>query len=55
MGAELIQFAAAMAAFVVAALLWLRVVYLPGRTMERWEGQRPTRRGREREDPGRPV
>ena len=45
------QFAAAMAAFVVAALLWLRIVYIPGRTVERWEDQRPARRGEERENP----
>jgi hypothetical protein len=37
---ELWQFAGAMGAFVVVVLLWLRVVYLPGRTLERWEGDR---------------
>lgn len=51
MGTELLQFAAAMAAFVVAALLWLRIVYIPGRTVEQWEDQRPARRGEKREDP----
>jgi hypothetical protein len=25
-------------AFFVVAVLWLFVVYLPGRTLERWEG-----------------
>ena len=29
--------------FFILALLWLFVVYLPGRTMERWEDQRPGR------------
>jgi hypothetical protein len=24
-------------AFCVALILWLRIVYLPGRTLERWE------------------
>jgi len=27
-------------------LLWLRIVYLPGRTLERWEDRRPHRGGR---------
>jgi hypothetical protein len=36
---ELWQFAGAVGAFVVV-LLWLRVIYLPGRTLERWEGER---------------
>ena len=40
---ELWQFAGALGAFGVAALLWLRVVYLPGRTLERWEDRRPRR------------
>jgi hypothetical protein len=26
--------------FIVALILWLRIVYLPGRTIERWEDQR---------------
>jgi hypothetical protein len=37
---ELWQFAGAVGAFVVVVLLWLRVVYLPGRILERWEGER---------------
>jgi hypothetical protein len=40
---ELWQFAGAVGAFVVVALLWLRVVYLPGRTLERWEDARAPR------------
>ena len=43
MTTELWQFAGALAAFVVVVLLWLRVVYLPGRTLERWEDRRPAR------------
>jgi hypothetical protein len=34
--------------FLVAAVLWLFVVYLPGRTLERWEDQR---RGRGKAGP----
>lgn len=37
MTTELWQFAGAAGAFVIVALLWLRVVFLPGRTLERWE------------------
>jgi hypothetical protein len=37
---ELWQFAGAAGAFVIVALLWLRVVFLPGRPLERWEGGR---------------
>jgi len=40
---ELWQFAGALGAFVVVALLWLGVVYLPGRTLERWADRRPRR------------
>lgn len=47
MWAEMLQFAAAVGVFCVVAVLWLRIVYLPGRTLERWEDQRvrgePTR------------
>ena len=50
---ELWQFLAAGVAFFVAALLWLCVVYLPGRTLERWEDQRPGRGGEKREGSGR--
>lgn len=37
---ELWQFGAMLVLFVVALLLWLRIVYLPGRTLERWEDRR---------------
>jgi hypothetical protein len=37
---ELWQFAGAVGAFAVVLVLWLRVIYLPGRTLERWEGER---------------
>lgn len=37
MGSELWQFAAMALFFAVALLLWLGIVYLPGRTLERWE------------------
>ena len=46
MAAELLQFAVAGAVFVVLALLWLFVVFLPGRTLERWEDRRPGRGGK---------
>ena len=46
MTTELWQFAGALGAFFVVALLWLRVVYLPGRTLERWEDRRPRREER---------
>ena len=42
---ELLQFAVAGAAFVVLAVIWLFVVFLPGRTLERWEVGRPGRGG----------
>ena len=45
LAAELLQFAAAGAAFVVLAVIWLFVVFLPGRTLERWEDGRPGRGG----------
>lgn len=44
MTTELWQFAGAAGAFAVVAYLWYRVVYLPGRTLERWEDRRPSRR-----------
>ncbi len=50
MATEFWQFLAAIAAFVVFAVLWLFVVYLPGRTLERWEDQRP---GRKEDGPDR--
>ena len=48
LAAEFWQFLAVVVAFVVAAVLWLCVVYLPGRTLERWEDQRPGRGGKKR-------
>jgi len=50
LAAEFWQFLAAGVAFFVAALLWLCIVYLPGRTLERWEDQRPGRRGARKRD-----
>jgi hypothetical protein len=41
--AEIWQFLMVISGFFIVALLWLFVVYLPGRTLERWEGQRPGR------------
>jgi hypothetical protein len=40
LGSEVWQFLTVLFAFFVVAVLWLIVVYLPGRTLERWEGQR---------------
>jgi hypothetical protein len=48
LAAEFWQFLVVVVAFAVAALLWLCVVYLPGRTLERWEDQRPGRGGKKR-------
>jgi hypothetical protein len=53
LAAEFWQFLAAGVAFVVVAVLWLCVVYLPGRTLERWEDQRPGRAGKKRGGSGR--
>ncbi len=47
---ELWQFGAMLVLFVVAFVLWLLIVYLPGRTMERWED----RRGKSGEKPRPP-
>lgn len=40
MSSEVWQFAGMLVFFAVALVLWLRIVYLPGRTLERWEDQR---------------
>ena len=48
MVAELWQFAALLGVFLVAAVLWLCVVYLPARTMEHSESRRAAERERER-------
>ena len=37
---EIWQFAGMLAFFGIALFLWLRIVYLPGRTLERWEDRR---------------
>ncbi|MDP9412466.1 MAG: hypothetical protein M3P70_18620 [Actinomycetota bacterium] len=52
MATEFWQSLAAGVAFIVFAALWLFIVYLPGRTLERWEDQRQGRGGKE-EGPGR--
>jgi hypothetical protein len=43
LASEIWQFLIMVLGFFLVALLWLFVVYLPGRTMERWENQRPGR------------
>jgi hypothetical protein len=48
LAAEFWQFLVVVVAFVAAAVLWLCVVYLPGRTLERWEDQRPGRGDKKR-------
>lgn len=47
---ELWQFAGAAGVFGVVVFLWFRVVYLPGRTLERWEDGRPGRGRRDKHD-----
>ncbi|CAN5575608.1 hypothetical protein BH24ACT22_BH24ACT22_21890 [soil metagenome] len=46
MQTELLQFAGARVAFLIILILWLRIIYLPARTVERWEDQRPKNRRR---------
>ena len=53
MAAEFWQFLVAGVVFMILAVLWLFVVYLPGRTLERWEDQRPGRSGKKRGGSGR--
>jgi hypothetical protein len=43
LGSEVWQFLIILLGFLIAAVVWLFVVYLPGRTLERWEDQRPGR------------
>ena len=43
LASEVWQFLMVVVGFFIVALLWLFVVYLPGRTMECWEDQRPGR------------
>lgn len=45
LGSEVWQFLLVLLGFVVVAVVWMFVVYLPGRTLERWEDQRPGRAG----------
>ena len=43
LGSEVWQFLIAILGFLVVAVSWLFIVYFPGRTLERWEDQRPGR------------
>jgi hypothetical protein len=43
LASQIWQFLMLALGFFVVALFWLFVVYLPGRTLERWENQRPGR------------
>jgi hypothetical protein len=55
LGSEIWQFLLVLLGFVVVAVLWLLIVYLPGRTLERWEDQRPGHgKGGAASDPGSP-
>ena len=51
MAAEVWQFLLAILGFFVVAVLWLFIVYLPGRTLERWEDRRS---GRGESGPSKP-
>ncbi len=44
LASEIWQFLMVAVGFFVVALLWLFGVYLPGRTMERWEDKRTNRK-----------
>ena len=44
LASEIWQFLMVAVGFLVVALLWLFVVYLPGRTMEHWEDKRTNRK-----------
>ena len=54
MTSELWQFAALIGVFVVVALLWLCIIYLPARTMEYSQARRAEAGGRDRETPENP-
>jgi hypothetical protein len=43
LASEVWQFLIVVPGYFLIALLWLFIVYLPGRTMEHWEIQRPGR------------
>lgn len=45
MTAELWQFVAVLGVFLVAALLWLCIIYLPARTMEYSQSRQTAERG----------
>lgn len=51
MGTELLQFAGIMVAFAVAALLWIHIIYIPRRTMERWEDEGFPNHNEDQDDP----
>ncbi len=50
MVAELWQFAVVLGGFLVAALLWLCIIYLPARTMEHSESRRAAENGPDASD-----
>ena len=58
MGSEFVQFGVMGLVFLLVGVLWLAVIYLPGRTMERWEGEAEAEEVRADEsreqDPGSP-
>ncbi|MBA3615591.1 MAG: hypothetical protein H0W52_05610 [Rubrobacteraceae bacterium] len=54
MASEVWQFLMVVLGFFVVALFWLFVVYLPGRTLERWKDQRPGRDHRKVPSPAGP-
>jgi len=43
LASEVWQFLIVLLGFFIVALLWLFIVYLPGRTLEHWENKRPGR------------
>ena len=54
LAAEVWQILMVVLGFFFVALLWIFVVYLPGRTLERWEDQRPGRGSRMTASPAGP-
>jgi hypothetical protein len=54
LGSEIWQFLIVLLGFVVVAVVWMFVVYLPGRTLERWEDQRPGRAEKKTRSPAGP-
>jgi hypothetical protein len=53
LASEVWQFLMVIVGFAVVAVFWFLVVYLPGRSLERWEDQRP-RRGDRKTPPADP-